>query len=45
MFAIDVNEWRMPNLLAERRAHRLAQVDGTQASCDVPTPDWMKKRA
>jgi hypothetical protein len=45
MFAIDVNEWRMPNLLAERRAQRLAEVDGTQASCNVPTPDWTKKRA
>jgi hypothetical protein len=45
MFAIDVNEWRMPNLLAERRAQRVAEVDGTQASCNVPTPDWTKKRA
>jgi hypothetical protein len=45
MFAIDVNEWRMPNLLAERRAQRLAEVDGTQTSCNVPTPDWTKKRA
>ena len=45
MFAIDVNEWRLPNLLAERRAQRLAQVDGAQASCSVLTPDWTKKRA
>jgi hypothetical protein len=45
MFAIDVNEWRMPNLLAERRAQRLAQVDETQPSCNVPTPDWTKKSA
>ena len=40
MFAIDVNEWQLPNLLTERLAQRLAQLDGTQASCGVPTPDW-----
>jgi hypothetical protein len=45
MFAIDVNEWQLPNLLAERRAQRLAEVDGTQASCDVLIPDWTKKSA
>jgi hypothetical protein len=45
MFAIDVNEWRLPNLLAEWRAQRLARLDGIQASCGVPTPDWTKKSA
>ena len=45
MFAIDVNEWQLPNLLAERRAQRLAEVDGTQASRNVPVPDWRKKSA
>jgi hypothetical protein len=44
MFAIDVNEWQLPDLLAERRAQRLAQLD-TRALCDVPTPDWTKKSA
>jgi hypothetical protein len=44
MFAIDVNEWQLPDLLAERRAQRLAHLD-TRASCDVPTPDWTKKSA
>jgi hypothetical protein len=45
MFAIDVNEWQLPNLLAEWRAQRLAELDGMQASCGVPTPDWTKKSA
>lgn len=26
MFAIDLNEWRLPNLLEERRKHRLQQI-------------------
>lgn len=26
MFAIDLNEWRMPNLLEENRKHRLGQI-------------------
>jgi hypothetical protein len=45
MFAIDVNEWQLPNLLAERRAQRLAQLDGSQASCDLPSSEWTKKSA
>ena len=44
MFAIDVNEWQLPDLLAERRAQRLAQLD-TRVSWDVPTPDSTKKSA
>lgn len=36
MFAIDVNEWELPNVLAERRAQRLAQAGGTAASSPVP---------
>jgi hypothetical protein len=44
MFAIDVNEWQLPDLLAERRAQRLAQLD-TRASCDVRPFDWTKKSA
>ena len=35
MFAIDVNEWELPDLLAER----LAQLNGNQGSCDLPSPD------
>ena len=45
MFAIDVNEWQLPNLLAERRAQRLAQLDGTQASCDASSPGRTRKSA
>jgi len=44
MFAIDVNEWQLPDLLAERRAQRLAQLD-TRASGNVPSPSWTKKSA
>lgn len=45
MFAIDVNEWQLPNLLAERRAQRLAALDGTPASLDVPSADGTRKIA
>jgi hypothetical protein len=45
MFAIDVNEWELPNLLAERREERLAKSDGSVASCDLPTPDATRKTA
>lgn len=45
MFAIDVNEWELPNLLAERRAQRLAQMDGNQESCDSPSLHRFKKGA
>ncbi len=34
MFAIDVNEWELPNLLQERRVQRLG---GISASCTAPT--------
>jgi Nucleotidyl transferase of unknown function (DUF2204) len=44
MFAIDVNEWQLPNLLAERRAQRLAGLDGTQASSDAPRADRASTR-
>jgi hypothetical protein len=45
MFAIDVNEWALPNLLAERRAQRLAQLNGSQDSCDLPSSECTKKSA
>jgi Nucleotidyl transferase of unknown function (DUF2204) len=45
MFAIDVNEWALPNLLAERRAQRLAQGNGSYSSRDLPSSDWTKKSA
>lgn len=32
MFAIDVEEWKLPNLLAETRAQRLAQIGKLQAA-------------
>ena len=44
MFAIDVNEWQLPDLLTERRAQRLAQLD-TRGSCNVSSPSWTKKSA
>lgn len=45
MFAIDVNEWQLPNLLAERRAQRLAVLDGPKASCDASAADRTRKSA
>jgi predicted nucleotidyltransferase len=45
MFAIDVNEWQLPNLLAERRAQRLAALDGAQAAREVPSSDEARKIA
>jgi len=43
MFAIDVNEWALPNLLAERRRERLAESAGTLPACDVPSTDVTRK--
>jgi len=43
MFAIDVNEWELPNLLAERRAQRLAQA--AAASCPGPRRKAKRKSA
>jgi hypothetical protein len=45
MFAIDVNEWQLPNLLVERRAQRLAELDGTHTSCEILSPDTTRKSA
>lgn len=45
MFAIDVNEWELPNLLQEWRQHRLAQLDGTQPSCELKPPGATRKPA
>jgi hypothetical protein len=33
MFAIDVNEWQLANLLEEKRQERLAQIG--------VTPEWV----
>ena len=33
MFAIDLNEWRLPNLLEESRKLRLARMERDQAAC------------
>ena len=38
MFAIDVNEWELPDLLGERRVERLAQLHGNQGSSNLPSP-------
>jgi hypothetical protein len=38
-------EWRLPNLLAELRAQRLAELKGAQTSRDVPSPEWTRKSA
>jgi hypothetical protein len=35
MFAIDVEEWELPDLLEESRRIRLARLGGDQASCDL----------
>jgi hypothetical protein len=45
MFAIDVNEWELPNLLAERREQRLAQAATATASCPVPRRKAKRKSA
>jgi hypothetical protein len=45
MFAIDVNEWELPNLLAERRARRLAQLNTSETSSPEHAPCWGRKRA
>jgi hypothetical protein len=45
MFAIDVNEWALPNLLAERREERLAEPAGTTATCDAPDSSAARKSA
>lgn len=45
MFAIDVNEWGLPNLLQERREQRLAEMNGIPASGDVRTSKARRKTA
>jgi hypothetical protein len=45
MFAIDVNEWELPNLLAERRAQRVAEADRSEGMCDVRAPNVKRKSA
>lgn len=45
MFAIDVNEWELPNLLAERREERLSQLDRLQRSRDLPGCRAQRKSA
>jgi hypothetical protein len=45
MFAIDVNEWGLPNLLAEQRKERLAKAVGAAGACDVPAPQIKRKSA
>ena len=45
MFAIDVNEWELPNLLAEQREKRLAEVGGAEASCVMKSAQAKRKGA
>ncbi len=45
MFAIDVSEWELPNLLAERREQRLAEAVAVAASCPVPRRKVKRKSA
>ena len=45
MFAIDVNEWELPNLLQERRERRLAELHGGVASADLPPQRVRRKSA
>ena len=45
MFAIDVNEWELPNLLAERRAQRMAQSNEAEKACEMPSPAVTRKTA
>lgn len=45
MFAIDVNEWELPNLLAERREQRLSQTAETTAASPVPRRKAKRKSA
>jgi len=44
MFAIDVNEWELPNLLAERREQRLAKASEASASASSDVPRRKAKR-
>jgi hypothetical protein len=45
MFAIDTNEWELPNLLAERREQRLEQTAGNAAPSPVPRRKAKRKSA
>jgi hypothetical protein len=45
MFAIDVDEWDLPNLLAERRAQRLAETNRSRDVCEVRSPNAKRRSA
>lgn len=45
MFAIDVNEWDLPNLLAERRERRLAEMNRSETSSEEDAPRCNRKSA
>ena len=45
MFAIDVNEWELPDLLAEWRERRLSRARTEQPSCELPAHDQPRKTA
>jgi len=44
MFAIDLNEWELPNLLAEQRDRRLAETGQREASCEMQLPAAKRAR-
>ena len=43
MFAIDLNEWELPNLLAEQRERRLARLNSEPPSCAQLPPNSKRK--
>jgi hypothetical protein len=45
MFAIDVDEWELPDLLAERRARRLAEANRAHEVCDGRSPNVKRRSA
>jgi hypothetical protein len=45
MFAIDVNEWELPNLVAEQRSRRLAEIGEISEEDPRAQPTSMRKRA
>jgi nucleotidyltransferase DUF2204 len=45
MFAIDVNEWELPNLLQKQREQRLGQTAGMAASSNLPALRIRRKSA
>jgi len=45
MFAIDLNEWELPNLLAVQRERRLAATGQREATCEVPAAKRARRKS